>query len=373
MTSHEGLRTWIEVDQSAIAHNYNLFRTIVSEKTKLCAVVKSNAYGHGLVDFAREVEKLDVDMIAVDSVVEGVRLRKEGIKTPLMILGYTLPERVAEAIENDIAITVSTFELLQAFIDSDFSGKPKLHIKVDTGMGRQGFLPSDREKLLSLLEENKDRLEVVGVFTHFAAAKNPAFPKATEDQIALFVEWKEAFEERGFTPLFHAAASSGALLFPQSHFDMVRIGIAMYGEYPSLETEKAVGEKLPLKRALTWKTILGEVKKLPKGSQIGYDLTETLERDSVVAICPVGYWHGYRRALSSIGHVFVGDTKCRVLGRVSMDMIEIDVTDVANLKVGMEVELLGEHITPSYLATLSDTSNYELLTNLNPLIKKLYI
>lgn len=373
MIDHSGLRTWIEVDMKALKHNYELFRSVIPETTKLCAVAKSNAYGHGLVDYSKTMESLGVDMIAVDSIVEGVKLRKEGITSPIMILGYTLPERVAEAVQHDIAMAVSTFELLEHILQNDFSNKPKIHIKIDSGMGRQGFLPDQKDKVLSLLKEAGDRVEVVGVFTHFAAAKNPAFPADTNKQLAVFLEWRDVFIEAGFTPLFHAAASSATLLFPETHLDMVRIGISMYGEYPSLETEKAVGEKYSLKRALSWKTVLGEVKHLPKGSRIGYDFTETLERDSVVAVCPVGYWHGYPRALSSIGHVFVGDVKCRVLGRVSMDMIEIDVTDVQSPVVGMVVEIIGQNITPDYFASLSQTNDYEILTTLNPLIKKFYI
>ena len=373
MVNHDGLRTWIEIDTKALKHNFDLFRGIIPKDSKLCVVAKSNAYGHGLIDFSKTMESFGADMIAVDSVVEGLKLRKEGIKTPIFILGYTLPERVQDAVENSISMAVSTFELLDFIIKNDWKEKPKLHIKIDSGMGRQGFLPDQKEQVIKILKENKDKIEIEGVFTHFAAAKNPAFPSRTQKQFEVFTEWKDEFEKNGFDPLFHAAASSATLLFPEMHLDMVRIGISMYGEYPSLETEKAVGDKHQLKRALVWKTILGEVKKLPEGSRVGYDFTETLERDSVVSVCPVGYWHGYRRALSSIAHVMVGGTRCRVLGRVSMDMIEADVTDVQNPEVGMEVELIGENISPAYLAGLSDTSNYEILTTLNPLIKKFYI
>jgi len=369
----QGLRTWIEIDTKALKHNYDTFRKMISSETKLCVVAKSNAYGHGLTDYSKEMQSLGVDMIAVDSVVEAMRLRKEGITIPILILGYTLSDRVIEAVLNDIALSISTFELLQYVVDTAFKKIPRVHIKVDTGMGRQGFLPSNKEKVISLLKKHRDDIIVEGLYTHFASSKNPAFPADTQKQIAEFQQWIDVFAEYDIHPLKHAAATSGTLLFPESHFDMVRIGIGMYGEWPSLETKLAREETYPLKRALTWKTIISEIKKLPEGSRVGYDGTEILERDSIVAICPVGYWHGFRRALSSIGYVMVGGQKVRVLGRVSMDMIEIDVTDGMDVKVGSEVELINDEISLSYVASLVNSSNYEILTTLNPLIKKFYL
>jgi len=365
--NHEGLRTWIEIDTKAIKHNYDVFRSLVSGDTKLCGVVKSNAYGHDFMQYARELEKIGVDWIAVDSITEGVRLRKEGIEKPILILGYTLPERMKEAVEYHLSMMISTFENLEAVQESSDA---KIHIKLDTGMSRQGFQESDKEKLFTFLKENS--MSVEGVFTHFASAKNPALPHDTQKQIKSFKKWKEDFEQDGYDSIFHAAATSGALLFPEAHFNMVRIGVGLYGLWPSHEAKEFLDGKADLKPALTWKTVISEVKKVKAGNKVGYDGTETLEKDSILAIIPMGYWHGYSRKLSGIGKMYVHGKKVRVVGRVSMDMIIIDVTDV-DVKVGDEVELLGEHISTYDMASWDDTSWYETVTRINPLIKRIFI
>ena len=402
----KGLRTWIEIDKKAIAHNYQVFRNLIDKKCKLLSVVKSNAYGHNFLEFAKEQEKLGTDYFGVDSIVEGIALRKDGIKKPILVLGYTLPEMLEEAIKYDIEIAVSNFETLKEIfrlsssqkrefreskMDSRLrgndSGEIKIHIKVDTGMNRHGFLPSDKEKLLKELKEitpknDKNHLgarnvSVVGLFTHFASAKNPVFPQYTKKQIAIFQSWIDVFDKAGYKLIKHAGATSGAMLFPEAQFDMVRIGIGLYGIWTSKEAESFMNKKIELKPVLSWKTLIGEIKELPKGSKIGYDSTETLEKNSKIAICPIGYWHGYPRILSGIGRVLVNGKKVKILGRICMDIIMIDISDVKNAKVGDEVILIGksgkEKITADDVSNLADCSSYELLTRINPLIKRIYI
>jgi len=385
----DGLRTWIEIDKKALNNNYKIFRSIIPKKCRLMSVVKSNAYGHGLVDFSKEISRLGADWLGVDTVVEALALRREGIKKPILILGYTRPSVFKEAVEADISITISTFESLEA-LEKIKTKKPiKIHIKVDTGMGRQGFLPQDLSSVLKskILNLKSPSIFIEGLYTHFAAAKNPSFPKYTYGQIEQFKKWVEAFHKAGFKPIIHSAASSGTLIFPESHFDMVRVGISFYGLWPSPEVKAFSKDKYKLQPILTWKTIVSEVKVLPKGSGVGYDLIETLEKDTKVAVCPIGYWHGYPRAFSSIGRVLIGGKQCRVIGRVSMDMIVIDVFSVKNVKVEDEVVILGkqgpashkatqgkqEKVTADELATLSGTTNYEVVTRINPLIKRFYV
>jgi alanine racemase len=286
-----------------------------------------------------------------------------------------------KAVEAGASITISSFEALRA-LEKIRSKKPiKIHIKVDTGMGRQGFLMQDLLKVLQILDSRfmihkSPSIIIEGLYTHFATAKNPSFPKYTFEQISLFKKWVEAFRQAGYKPITHAAASSGTLIFPESHFDMVRVGISFYGLWPSPEVEAFCKNKFQLKLILSWKTIIGEVKTLKKGSQIGYDLTETLSRETRVAICPIGYWHGFPRVLSSIGSVLVRGKRVRVLGRVSMDMISVDVTGIKGVRVGDEVVVLGkqgkEEISANDLAYLSGTTNYEVVTRINPLIKRIY-
>ncbi|KKP87120.1 MAG: alanine racemase [Parcubacteria group bacterium GW2011_GWC1_35_8] len=375
----KGLRTWIEIDRKAVAHNFSVFRSLISKKTKLMAVIKSNAYGHSLIDFAREMENLGANFLGVDSIVEGLALRKEGIKTPILVLGYTLPEMVNLATSNNISLSVSNFESLEYIIANQkhFIKPLNIHIKVDTGMHRQGFQMEDRKKLLKILSSQKnDNIYVEGLFTHFASAKNPSFPADTEGQIKDFKLWIHDFKQEGLKPIAHAGATAGALLFPNSHFDMVRIGIGLYGLWPSKETKAALQDKILLKPILSWKSLITEIKKQPKGNRMGYDLTESLAKDGLIAIVPVGYWHGYPRSLSSIGRMIVKGEECKVIGRVSMDMVCIDVSEVKNLYAGDEVVVIGNDSNSSCsmegISNILDLSWYETITRINPLIKRFY-
>lgn len=369
-----GLRIWIEIDRKAIKHNYGVFRGLIDKGTKMLGVVKSNAYGHNLTEFAKELEKLGVDYLAVDSAVEGLALRREGIKTPILILGHTLPEMFVKAIENNLEVAVSNFETLAEL--RKIKNKVKIHVKVDTGMSRHGFVEADIKKVLAEIKRNNN-ITVTGLFTHFAMAKNPSFPTYTNLQIEKFNKWRDAFKQVGYKPICHAGATSGTLIFKESHFDMVRVGIGLYGIWPSRESEAFYKDKINLQPVLSWRTLIAEIKKIPKGTKIGYDCTEVLGRDSVVAVCPVGYWHGLPRALSSIGHVIVNGKKCKILGRVCMDIIMIDVTGAGKLKVGDEVTIIGcdgkPEISVDNIATLLDMSSYELVTRINPLIKRIYL
>lgn len=371
-----GLRTWIEVDTKAIGHNLKIFRSLVKPECLIMTVVKSNAYGHGLVGFSQAAEKLGVDYFGVDSAIEGITLRHSGIKKPILVLGYTLPEMIKEAVQNNLSLSISSLSALDSLVNLKLKNPVQIHLKVDTGMHRQGFSLKEANELIKKLKANKKKIIVEGLFTHFASAKNPAFPSNTLKQIELFNQWRGIFKNNGFEPICHASASAGTILFPQAHFDMVRIGAGLYGIWPSTETKSYAESKFQLKPVLSWWTILSEVKSLPKGSQIGYDCTETLARDSVVGICPIGYWHGYPRSLSSIGKVLVGGKKTKVLGRISMDMIIINLTDIKNPKVGDVVTLIGrdgkEEIGLEEVAMLADTSTYEIADRLNPLIERIY-
>lgn len=377
MTRPKGLRTWIEVDKKAIANNYRVFRKLIPKKTMLMAVVKSNAYGHSLIDFSKTVVLLGVDWLGVDSVVEAVALRRIGIKKPILILGYTLPEMIKEAAENDISLTISSFDQLVECRKIKTVKPKKIHIKIDSGMGRQGFLEKDLPRLISQLKNlETSQLVIQGLYTHFAMAKNPSFSNFTNGQIQSFKKWITAFHKAGFKPIIHAAATGGAVIYPKSHFDMVRIGIGFYGLWPSKETKAFAKDKIKLKPALSWKAIISEVKKIPRGVTVGYDCTETMSKDSTIAICPIGYWHGYPRILSSIGRTIVNGNEARVLGRVSMDMIVLDISGISDVKVKDEVVLIGKEgkvaISAEDVADPVDMSPYELITRINPLIKRIY-
>jgi alanine racemase len=270
---------------------------------------------------------------------------------------------------------VADFPTLQKI--KKVNGKLKVHLKIDTGMHRQGFLLSELPRAIKMIKENPS-IKLEGVYTHFSSAKNPCFPKETLNQIQEFQEALKLLRSAGFTKLIkHSSSTSGTILFPEKCFDMVRIGIGLYGLWPSKETKASFSDKFSLKPVLSWKTIVGQTKVLPKGSRIGYDLTEKLVRRSKVAILPIGYWHGFPRALSGTGEVIIKKEKARVLGRVSMDMISVDITDIKKVRINDPAILIGQQgkseITADDLAFLSDTTCYEIVTRLNPRIKRILL
>ena len=399
MKKPNDLRTWIDVDKKAIAHNYRVFRKFLGGKTKFLAVVKSNAYGHNLLEFAPEMERLGVDWLGVDSLVEARSARKAGVTIHILVLGFTLPAFYEEARKGGISVTISSFAQLEKVQGLKFGKRPlKIHIKVDTGMHRQGFQLHEAERLLNILARRGDTsirgdtfqnqgvtsnarvssntFFIEGLYAHFAEAKNPRAGDSTRRQIAEFKEWIKKFHDAGFAPIVHAAATGGTLLYPEAHFDMVRIGIGCYGLWPSNEAEHFCGRKISLKPVLSWKAIISEVKEVKMGERVGYDFTERLVRDSTLAVIPVGYWHGIPRLLSGRGRALIRGKTARIVGRVSMDMIVVDVTDIPRIMVGDEVILIGqsgnEEIKASELANFAGTTHYEIVTRLNPLIKKFY-
>ncbi|OGZ05226.1 MAG: alanine racemase [Candidatus Lloydbacteria bacterium RIFCSPHIGHO2_01_FULL_49_22] len=375
----ENLRTWIEVDKRAIAKNYRTFRKLIGKKTMMMAVVKSNAYGHNLHEFAPEMVRLGADWLGVDSITEAMALRKNGINVPILVLGFTLPSLYRDARKHNISITISSFAQFKEVCKLPPSKKPLLvHIKVDTGMHRQGFQMEEALKLLREIAQTPLRIfRVEGLYTHFAEAKNPRNSDATKRQAAEFEKWKVLFYEAGHDPICHAAATGGAMLYPNTHYDMVRIGIGCYGLWPSDEAKYHLSRSIALYPVLAWKAVVGEVKEVKKGERVGYDSTEMLRRDSRLAVIPVGYWHGIPRMLSSKGRVLIGGKSAGIVGRVAMDMIVVDVTDIPNVRMGDEVVLIGkqgkELIESSEMAQFAATTHYEVVTRLNPLIKRFYV
>jgi alanine racemase len=370
----KGIRTWIEIDKGALKHNYDVFRGLIGPKVKLMAIAKSNAYGHGMLDYAMTMSELGVDWLGVDSITEALKLRAKGLKTPILILGHTLAERYQECSENDLTIALSNFDQIEN-IKSEYSNIA-VHIKVDTGMHRQGFQIDEIEKTCQQIKKLKN-VEVKGIFTHFAAADNPAHSADTNRQIKLFDEaCAIAKDYFGDSLICHAAATSGTLLFPNSHYDMVRLGIGLFGLWPSEEVRVYMEGKAKLEPALSWKTVVVEVKDLKAGERISYGLTEKLLVDSKIAILPIGYWNGFRRSLSSVGHVLIRGQRAKVLGRVTMDMITVDVTKIKGVEYGDQVTLIGQdgdgEIAVDEIAKLCETINYEIITQLNPLMRRIY-
>ncbi len=377
MKKTNGLRTWIEISAENLKHNVELFQQQIVPNKKIMAIVKSNAYGHGFVDFSQQLELLKIDHLGVDSISEALRLRKEGITIPILVLGHTLPEWVGEAVDHNITLTVSSMDTLQAWTELYLLKPIQIHIKVDTGLHRQGFLKHQLEEVIDFLNNRGQYYDVAGLYTHFAKAKNPDDKVYTEKQIAEFNLWVEAFKNEKFGILVHACGTAGTMLYPEAHYDMVRVGAGFCGMWPSDEIKKAFEHQFQLKPVLTWKTLVVEKKSIQKGEGIGYDLADILERDSIIAICPIGYWHGLPRKLSSVGSVLVNGKRARILGKISMDMMVIDVTDIPDLQIYDEAIVIGvsgqEEIGIRELALLAGTTTYEFITRVNPRIKKIYV
>lgn len=382
------LRTWIEINKKALRHNVGEFFRLIPSHTRFMAVIKSNAYGHGLVYVAHILSGLktpasDLQIwFGVDSIVEALRLRREGITNPILVLGFTLPVRMEDAVREHISLSISNFDALNMI--SSMAVRPAIHLKFDTGMHRQGFLDRDMGRLITVLKKN--RVVPEGIFTHFASAKDAAYPTYTLMQLDNFNKALARMKAEGFSNVIgHSAATGGTLLFPDAHLDMVRVGMGLYGYWPSEEAKnikpimQSKGHIMQIKLTpiLTWKTIIAEIKRIPKGSFVGYDLTEMTHRATTIAVIPIGYWHGYDRGFSGIGYMLVHGHRARVLGRVSMDMTVIDVTDVPNARSGDEVVVIGtqgkQTVSAWDIGRTIGTSAYEALTRINPLIKRIVV
>ena len=366
------MKTWVEISKKSIRSNLRLARSLLNKKSLLMTVVKSNAYGHGFEMVTKEAIKAKTDWLGVDDLDEALSIREISRRAPVLVFGYIPPARLPEAARAGISGTISNFEELVA---AQRLARLKIHIKVDTGLGRQGFLPREAVKVVRALK--KSRVIVEGVYSHFASVENPRDIKYSRRQVGALVRFSKILKTAGYNPLVHIASSAAILLYPEFNLDMVRSGISIYGLWPSEEI-KNLGEKkgLKLEPALTWKTVVSEVKTLPKGGGLGYDLTVHLKRKTKIAVLPVGYWHGYPRALSSRGVVLICGQRARVLGRVCMDMAMINVSDISGVRRGDEVVLIGrqgkQEISAEELASRAGTINYEIVTRINKDIQKVY-
>lgn len=367
-------KTWIELDSYAAKNNCLIFRKIINKKSKLFAVVKSNAYGHGILDFPKIIEKY-VDGFCVDSIVESEKLRNIGIKKDILVLGPTLPNLYFKAVFLNASITISNFCYLNYFLKLKYFSKIQIHIKIDTGMHRQGFLIKEIPNLIKIFKKNKFKIKLLGIYTHFADANDLDRSNFTEFQFKEFKRVLNLFRKNGFKNFIaHCASTGGTLINKKYHLDICRVGIGLYGYFPSTELELKLYKKIDLKPVLNWKTIISEIKYIKKGSYVGYNLTWMARRDSKIAILPIGYWHGIGRIFSNMGFVLINNKKAPIIGTISMDFIICDITDI-EAKIGDLVIIIGKsknkEIKATDLANISKTSHYEFLTRINPLIYKI--
>lgn len=350
--------TWIEISKAALLNNIEQIKKRIPKKTKYIAVIKSNAYGHGILQVVNTI-KSKVDAFGVYDFNDAILLREKKITKTILMMGRVFESQLSAAVKNNIEVSVSTLDILET------SKKVKIHICVDTGLGRDGFISGDMEKALELLAKNKN-IEVKGLYTHFAAPDESAYNPYTKKQIEKLNVWKEALKKIGLTPATHISSTAGAFINEfDCCLDAVRIGGGTYGLWSSNEVYLRSKTKTKLIPVLSWKSTVTEIKSLSRGCNISYGCTFSLKRDSKVAILPVGYFDGIPRIASAKGYVMINGVKAPQLGRVTMNMIVVDVTDVKKIKIGDEAIIIGKGVTAEDWGFWSGSFNYEITTRIN--------
>lgn len=374
-------RVFATVDLDAIRENMDAMKAGLSDGTKMLGVIKTDGYGHGAVPIAQELEPLAyMHGFAVATVEEALVLRRAGIKKPILILGYAFPYSYKELILQDVRLTVFRRDTLKQLADvvKELQGegrerKAKVHIKVDTGMSRIGVSPD--EEGLSFVEEvfGTEGIEVEGIFTHLATA-DEADKTNAYGQLDVFKEFLAKIAEKGYQiPLRHCANSAAIIEMPQAGMDLVRAGIALYGLWPSEEVSR---EKLTLKPALSLYSHIIYIKEIEKGTRVSYGGTYTADKKRRIATIPLGYGDGYPRGLSGKGEVLICGKRAPILGRVCMDQLMVDITEIPQAYEGCLVTLIGrdgaEEITMEELGDISGRFNYELACDLGKRIPRVY-
>lgn len=367
---------WAEIDLDCVAHNIREFQRIIPKSTQIMAVVKADAYGHGAVEVAKAALQAGASCLAIAFLEEGIVLRRKGITAPIQILGISAPGTEKAVIEHDLSPTICTVESARRFSElGNALGKTiRFHLKLDTGMGRIGVRPVQLAEFLEALPKLPN-LEMIGVFSHFSKADE--YDKTyTGKQLRRYNDCLKMIRMAGFSPTIRCLANSaGTMEIPESLFGMVRIGISLYGLYPSHEVDLST---VNLKPVMSWKTRIAHLKTLPLGEAVSYGGMFITQRPTMVATLPLGYADGYRRLLwAKDGSVLVKEQRVPIIGRICMDMFMLDVSDVNGIAVGDEVVLLGkqgnESISADDMAAKLDTINYEIACLVGKRVPRVYI
>lgn len=366
--------TWVEVSLDALRHNIQEFRQALPERICLMAVVKADAYGHGAVKVAQEALSCGVDYIGVAFLDEALELRRAGVAAPILVLGYTSPDGVRPAVEYDVTLTVFHDELWPALDTLDEGARLKVHVKFDTGMGRIG-LPADDTGIAYVERALKHpALNVEGLYTHFASA-DESDKSYTLEQHAKFERVVSHFREAGTLFRFvHTGNSAAAIDCPELSYNMIRLGIAMYGLYPSEEVNR---ERIRLEPVMSVKTQMSHIKTVPPGSGISYGVTYRTSAEETIATLPIGYADGYSRMLSHRVHALVRGRRVPIVGRICMDQCMANISGIADPSKDEEVVLLGrqggEEVSAEELAALLGTVNYEITCMISHRVPRVYV
>lgn len=385
----------IEISRENIAYNLKNVKALLKSQTRLMIVVKSNAYGHGLVEFAKEAVKCGADYLGVVNIDEALELRRAHIIKPILVLGYVPKEALADAAKNYIDISIISPEQVVEILNSKYEGKLKIHIKAETGINRLGI---NAKNILNICKELSriKKVELVGIYSHLASVEENNLDY-TAEQFRNFGTIIKTLEKYNIKiPIKHIAASGATFLFPESHFNMVRVGIASYGLWPSEENRKnflaEADIDIPkpfLKPVLSYKTQIVQVKEI-SGGYVGYGCTYRVTKAMKIAVIPVGYFEGLDRGLScsskkttktersGCGEVLISGVRCPIIGRVCMNMSIVDISKLkSQITNGEEVVIIGkqgkEEITVDEIAKKIDTINYEIVSRIPEHIPRIYI
>ncbi|MGD1009649.1 MAG: alanine racemase [Candidatus Aminicenantales bacterium] len=373
----------VEVSRAALVHNIGEFRRIIGPRRKFMAVVKANAYGHGLREVAGVALENGVDWLGVNSVEEGAALRDAGFACPILILGYVPLGALEEAVARDLRLIVynrQTVERLAAVARRQGTAAT-VHVKVETGTRRQGVEVKDIWPFVRNIRRHEE-LVLEGLSSHFANIEDTTkhdYPRLQLEAFRAAVRTVQAHAVR--VPVKHMSCTASTILFPETDFSMARVGIGLYGHWPSKETYLSCLQKkrepLLLKPVLSWRARIAQVKKIGPDFCVGYGCTYKTTRPTVLAVVPVGYFDGYDRGLSNTAHVLVRGRRAPVRGRVAMDFFMADVTDIPGVSLEDEVTLIGadgkERITADDLAGFAGTISYEILARINPLVPRVIV
>lgn len=373
---NEYYRVYAQIDLDSIEYNIEQMKQNLAPGTKMIAVIKSDGYGHGAIPVGKDLEDNDnIYGFAVANLEEAIALRQHGVTKMILILGYSFPEQYEQLVAYDISTCVYRLDMAKALSEEAVKQNKQvnIHLKIDTGMQRIGLYPSEES-----LEEAKEILSLPGlhpqgIFTHFAKS-DEADKTSANNQIGMFTAFIKELEEAGFAfDIKHCSNSAGIIDLKNANMDMVRAGIALYGVYPSDEVNK---EAVHLKPALSLKSTIVHLKKVPAGRPVSYGGTYETTKETLIATIPVGYGDGYPRLLSSKGYVLIRGCKAPILGRVCMDQFMVDVTHIPGVSMRDTVTLIGsdgeERITVDELGDLCGRFSYEFLCNLGKRIPRIY-
>lgn len=374
MTTFPQLTTYAQIDLDALDHNVKALKAHIGPSVQLIGVVKANAYGHGAGQVGRAALASGVDRLAVARLDEGIQLRRDGIDAPILVMGYAIPAEIPLFADHQLAATINTLETAQVLSAraGELGRTAIVHIKVDTGMGRYGLLPDEVAAFAGKIGR-LPHIRIEGIYTHLSTS-DERDKSYVDRQLGLFNDALNSLEQAGIDiPIKHASNSGAILDTPAARFDAVRSGITLYGMYPSDEVTRAV----PLRPILSIHSHIGRIRTLPTGATVGYGRTWTASRPTTVALVPIGYGDGYRRSLTNKGLMLIGGQRVPLIGRVSMDQIMADITDLDGVRQDDPVVLLGEqgaeHLTAEDLAMLAGTINYEITTGLLPRLPRVYV